>query len=71
MRSPKVEVQSQNNFIHSHLNKQYAFIGVNDLIVVDTADATLIARKGSTQMVKEVVESYKNFLAPAHQGTHL
>lgn len=55
----KVEVQAQNNFVHSALNKKYAFIDVNDLIVVDTEDATLIAKKGSTQAVKDVVDVLK------------
>lgn len=55
----KVEVQAKNNFVHSALNKKYAFIDVNDLIVVDTEDATLIAKKGSTQAVKDVVEVLK------------
>lgn len=61
----KVEVQAQNNFVHSALNKKYAFIGVDDLIVVDTEDATLISKKGSTQAVKDVVEALKT------KGSHL
>jgi len=56
----KVEFESKNNFIHSRLDKKYAFIGVDELIVVDTVDATLIVKKGSTQSVKNVVDILKN-----------
>lgn len=55
----KLEVNASNNFVHSSLDKKYAFIEVNDLIVVDTEDATLIAKKGHTQSVKEVVDALK------------
>jgi len=34
-------------------------IGLNDLIIVDTADALLIARRGQAQRVKEVVDTLK------------
>lgn len=56
----KVEVKGSNNFIHSNINeKTYAFAEVNDLIVVDTADALLVTRKGSTQTVKDIVDVLK------------
>ena len=43
--------------IHSEVgSKKLATIGVEDLIVVDSGDALLIAKKGSSQRVKEVVE---------------
>lgn len=55
----KVEIKAKNNFVHSALDKKYAFIDVDDLILVDTEDATLVAKKGSTQAVKEVVDALK------------
>jgi len=35
----------------------YSFIGTDDLILVDTADATLVVKKGASQEVKQVVEA--------------
>lgn len=55
----KVEVHSKNNFVQSTVDKTYAFVGVEDLIVVDTTDALLIAKKGATQAVKEAVDVLK------------
>ena len=46
-----------NNLILS--NKETALVDVKDLIVVDTPDALLIAKKGSSQKVKEVVQKLK------------
>lgn len=48
---------SSNNFIVS--NKQVATIDVNDLVIIDTADALLISKKGSSQKVKAVVKELK------------
>jgi len=46
-----------NNLIIS--DKLVAAIDVNDLLIVDTADALLISKKGSSQKVKEVVNRLK------------
>jgi mannose-1-phosphate guanylyltransferase/mannose-1-phosphate guanylyltransferase/mannose-6-phosphate isomerase len=54
-----VEVNSKNNFVLPHRDRNYAFVGVDDLIVVDTEDALLIAKRGSTQDVKLVVDRLK------------
>ncbi|QOR62601.1 mannose-1-phosphate guanylyltransferase/mannose-6-phosphate isomerase [Sulfurovum sp. ST-21] len=39
--------------------KQVAVVDVDDLIIIDTADALLISKKGSSQKVKEVVKTLK------------
>lgn len=54
-----IEVDSKNNFVLPSRDKRYAFVGVDDLIVVDTEDALLISSKGHTQEVKTVVERLK------------
>ena len=54
-----IEVDAKNNFVLPHPDKRYAFVGVDDLIVVDTEDALLISSKGKTQEVKTVVERLK------------
>lgn len=46
-----------NNFILS--NKPVNLIDIKDLIIIDTEDALLISKKGSSQKVKEIVASYR------------
>ena len=48
---------NENNLILS--DKETALIDVENLIVVDTPDALLVAKKGSSQKVKQVVERLK------------
>lgn len=56
----KVEVHgAKNNFVQSSLDKTYAFVDVEDTIIVDTTDALLITKRGSTQGVKEAVDTLK------------
>ncbi len=54
-----IEVDSKNNFVLPKNDKTYAFVGVDDVIVIDTEDALLIAKKGETQNVKTVVDRLK------------
>ena len=55
-----IEVSSKNNTVFSHQKKIYSFVGADDLIVIDTPDALLICKKGTSQQVKDVVEALKN-----------
>ena len=52
-----IAVNSKNNLIYS--NKYVATVDIEDLIIVDTGDALLISKKGSSQKVKEVVKEIK------------
>lgn len=54
-----LQVNSKNNFVIPSRDKKYAFVGVEDLIVVDTEDALLISSKGSSEDVKLVVDRLK------------
>ena len=54
--SEKYEVESQDNYFYSKQNRVAGFVDVHDLIVVDTADALLITKKGSSQKVKHIVD---------------
>lgn len=54
-----VEIMSSNNFTQGLKDKIYAFVGIHNLVVVDTADALLISQKGLTQNVKDVVDQLK------------
>lgn len=54
-----VEVGGAKNFVLPHADKTYAFIGTEDLLVIDTQDATLIAKRGQSEKVKDVVDRVK------------
>lgn len=51
-------VDVQNSFIQSH-DRLVAAIGVDDLIIVDTTDALLVASRNRTQDVKKIVSQLK------------
>ncbi len=51
-------VDSHNSFIHAQ-SKLVAVIGVHDLVVVETADAVMIAPKDRVQEVKQIVDQLK------------
>ena len=53
----KIDIDSSNNLILS--DKQVAAIDIEDLIVIDTPDALMISKKGSSQKVKQVVAKLK------------
>jgi mannose-1-phosphate guanylyltransferase/mannose-6-phosphate isomerase len=58
-RAEVFSLDSENNYVYSVHNKVVGLINVTDLTVVDTPDAMLIVRKGSSQKVKELVDSLK------------
>lgn len=53
-----VSVESSGNLVIAS-GKRIVLVGVEDLVVVDTPDALLIARRGSTQKVKDAVDALK------------
>jgi len=66
--SPKDEyknvIKTENEIIGSSKNyvnskKTVALIGVENLVVVETDDALLIADKNNTEKVKQIVENLK------------
>lgn len=50
-------VDSKDNFVFSLKEKTIGLVGVEGLIVVETPDALLISKKGSSQSIKPLVES--------------
>jgi mannose-1-phosphate guanylyltransferase len=65
-------INSSNNLIVTR-DRQVALIDVDDLLIVDTSDAILISKKGSSQKVKEVVAEIKKQapeLAEIHRLAH-
>ncbi|MBE0508160.1 MAG: mannose-1-phosphate guanylyltransferase/mannose-6-phosphate isomerase [Marinospirillum sp.] len=51
-------LQTQNSLIHAE-HKLVATLGVQDLVVVETKDAVLVAHKDQVQDVKKIVEAIK------------
>lgn len=54
-----IAIDSQRNYIFSE-NTLVATVGVEDLVIVQTADAVLVAHRDQVQNVKKVVEAIKN-----------
>lgn len=48
--------KSKNNFVFTQAAKTVALVDVDDLLIVDTGDSLLIAKKGSSQDVKKIVD---------------
>ena len=51
------EVSGNNNFAFSNETKNIVFAGTDDLIVVNTADAILVAQKGKSEEIKKALKS--------------
>jgi len=53
-----ISINSKNNLVYGK-DKYISTIDVEDLIIVDTGDALLVSKKGSSQKVKQVVSEIK------------
>jgi mannose-1-phosphate guanylyltransferase len=60
-----ISIDSKNNLIYGEMRK-IATIDIEDCIIVDTGDALLISKKGSSQKVKNVVAKLKEFRSELH-----
>lgn len=60
-----ISIDSKNNLVYGN-ERQIATVDVEDLIVIDTGDALLISKKGSSQKVKKVVEKLKESNSQLH-----
>jgi mannose-1-phosphate guanylyltransferase/mannose-6-phosphate isomerase len=54
-----ISINSTANLIYSKKDKAVSLIDVNDVVVVDTADALLVCPRKSSQKVKEIVTALK------------
>lgn len=69
--SEELPNDKNNNFVLA--NKPVNLIDIQDLIIIDTEDALLISKKGSSQQVKEIVNAYKQTnpeLTHIHRTAH-
>ncbi|MGH7164561.1 MAG: mannose-1-phosphate guanylyltransferase/mannose-6-phosphate isomerase [Nitrospiraceae bacterium] len=60
-----VDLDSRDSILYAD-RRLVATIGLSDMVVVDTPDATLVCPKARSQDVKKVVEILKNQGAPEH-----
>ncbi len=52
-------IDTRNSFVRSSARRMVATVGVEDLIIVDTPDATLVAHRDRVQDVKRIVDGLK------------
>tara|TARA_R110002050_G_scaffold236179_3_gene372080 strand:- start:2587 stop:4011 length:1425 start_codon:yes stop_codon:yes gene_type:complete len=62
-------IDSNNNLIYGN-DRKIATVDMEDCIIVDTGDAILISKKGSSQKVKQVVQKLKEQKSELH-NVHL
>ena len=54
-----ISIDTRNSLVRASERRMIATIGVEDLVIVDTPDATLVARKDRVQDVKRIVDQLK------------
>jgi mannose-1-phosphate guanylyltransferase/mannose-6-phosphate isomerase len=54
-----INIDTKNSFIFSN-KRLISTIDVEDLVIIDTDDVLLVAKKGSSQKVKDLVDTLKN-----------
>jgi mannose-1-phosphate guanylyltransferase/mannose-6-phosphate isomerase len=62
---PVVVMNSRNSLVHSHDSVLTTLVGLDDVIVVSTADAVLVASRSKAEDVKALVEELKARNYPA------
>ena len=60
-----ISIDSKNNLIYG-IERKIATVEIEDCIIVDTGDALLVSKKGSSQKVKKVVEKLKEQKSELH-----
>ena len=58
LNNKHISIESKNNLVYGK-ERYIATVDVEDLIIVDTGDALLVSKKGSSQKVKSVVNEIK------------
>ena len=59
IKKQPVQISAKANSVFSTQNKKYSVVGCDDLIVVDTADAMVVCKKGESQKIKDLVDTLK------------
>ncbi len=65
LNSNHISIDSKNNLIYGN-ERRIATVDIEDCIIIDTGDALLISKKGSSQKVKNVVAELKGLNSQLH-----
>ncbi|MHB8950014.1 MAG: mannose-1-phosphate guanylyltransferase/mannose-6-phosphate isomerase [Rhodoferax sp.] len=57
-------LQASNTYIHAHGHRPVVALGTQDLLIIDTPDAVLVARASHAEAIKEVVARLEALDAP-------
>ena len=60
-----IAMNAKDNFVYSS-DRMITLADVNDLIIVDTPDALLVSKKGSSQKIKDIVKELKGRESELH-----
>jgi mannose-1-phosphate guanylyltransferase len=60
-----ISIDSHNNLVYGD-DRKIATIDIEDSIIIDTGDAILVSKKGSSQKVKKIVEELKSSKSELH-----
>ncbi|MGD9625698.1 MAG: mannose-1-phosphate guanylyltransferase/mannose-6-phosphate isomerase [Arcobacter sp.] len=63
--SNHISIDSKNNLVYGK-DRIISTVDVEDLIIIDTSDALLVSKKGSSQKVKKVVDKLKETNSQLH-----
>lgn len=70
IRGDTIEIDSKNNYIYGD-SGLIAVVGISDLVIVKTKDATLISNRNNVQDVKKVVERLNSLGRTEHIDHHV
>lgn len=65
LNSNHISIDSKNNLVYGN-ERKIATVDIEDCIIIDTGDALLISKKGSSQKVKNVVAELKGLNSQLH-----
>jgi len=60
-----IAIDSKNNLVYGN-DRKIAIVDIEDLIIIDTGDALLVSKKGSSQKVKNIVAKLKEQESQLH-----
>jgi hypothetical protein len=66
VRGDVVHSQTRNTVVWSETGRLVALVGLDNIAVVDTADALLVVNRGDAQEVRTIVEQLKTMHRPGY-----
>ena len=65
VRGQVITIETRNSFVWSETGRYVALVGMDNVVVVDTSDALLVANRSQAQHVKDVVGRLKDLAQDA------